>query len=140
MRHPRKMHGSMCGSHINGKALTQKILRSGIFWPSVAKNVQDHVRRFDALRCGYRRRSPEDAWGQTYTIMAMDYFIKWVEAKPLIWHDQDHVYQFLKEIFTRFEVPLVLVTDSGMQFTAGKIEGMCLDLDIEHRTASVSYP
>ncbi|GAA0145829.1 hypothetical protein LIER_05928 [Lithospermum erythrorhizon] len=53
---------------------------------------------------------------------------------------EEQVYQFLKEIFTRFGVPRVLVTDNGTQFTAGKIEDLCLELNIEHRTASISYP
>ncbi|GAA0184496.1 hypothetical protein LIER_31784 [Lithospermum erythrorhizon] len=34
----------------NSKALTQNILRSGIIWPSVAKDFQDHVRRCDVCR------------------------------------------------------------------------------------------
>ncbi|GAA0145478.1 hypothetical protein LIER_05662 [Lithospermum erythrorhizon] len=44
------MHGGICGSHINGKALMQKILRSGIFWPSVAKDAQDHVWKCDSCQ------------------------------------------------------------------------------------------
>ncbi|GAA0174256.1 hypothetical protein LIER_41684 [Lithospermum erythrorhizon] len=55
----------MCGSHINGKVLTQKTLRSEIFWPSVAKDAQDHVRSaLRPMRSGYCRGSPEDAWGK----------------------------------------------------------------------------
>ncbi|GAA0158633.1 hypothetical protein LIER_15602 [Lithospermum erythrorhizon] len=40
----------------------------------------------------------------------------------------------------RFGVPRVPVKDDGSQFTAGKIKDLCLELDIEHQTASVSYP
>ncbi|GAA0185497.1 hypothetical protein LIER_32785 [Lithospermum erythrorhizon] len=76
--------------------------------------------------------------GKRYTIMAVDYFTKWVEAKSLTRQDHDEVHQFLKEIFTRFGVPRVLVTDNGNQFRAGKNEDLCLELDIEHRTTSVS--
>ncbi|GAA0166169.1 hypothetical protein LIER_21389 [Lithospermum erythrorhizon] len=36
-------------------------------------------------------------------------------------------------------VPRVLVNHSGMHFTAGKIEDLFLEQDIEHWTASVSY-
>ncbi|GAA0175760.1 hypothetical protein LIER_28874 [Lithospermum erythrorhizon] len=44
------MHGGMYGSHINSMALTQRILQSGIFWPSVAKDAQDHVRKYDSCQ------------------------------------------------------------------------------------------
>ncbi|GAA0171990.1 hypothetical protein LIER_25904 [Lithospermum erythrorhizon] len=68
---------------------------------------------------------PKAPGGKKYTIVAVDYFTKWVEAKPLTRQDQEGVYQFLKEIFTRFGVPRVLVTDNGTQFTTGRIEDPC---------------
>ncbi|GAA0145590.1 hypothetical protein LIER_05754 [Lithospermum erythrorhizon] len=40
--------------------------------------------------------------GKRYAILAVDYFTKWVEAKPVTRHDQKQVYQFMREIFTRF--------------------------------------
>ncbi|GAA0155643.1 hypothetical protein LIER_13329 [Lithospermum erythrorhizon] len=48
---------------------------------------------------------PRTAGSKTYVIEAVDYFTKWVEAKPLPRQDQEQVYQFLKEIFTWFGVP-----------------------------------
>ncbi|GAA0143733.1 hypothetical protein LIER_35798 [Lithospermum erythrorhizon] len=36
--------------------------------------------------------------------------------------------------------PCPEVTDNGTQFTARKIEGLCLELDKEHRTTSMSQP
>ncbi|GAA0147912.1 hypothetical protein LIER_36611 [Lithospermum erythrorhizon] len=72
--------------------------------------------------------------------MVVDYFTKWVEAKPLPRKDQEQVYRFLKDIFTKFGVPRVLVRYNGTQFTTGKIEDLCTKLDIDHKTASMSYP
>ncbi|GAA0168951.1 hypothetical protein LIER_23536 [Lithospermum erythrorhizon] len=63
-----------------------------------------------------------------------------VEAKPLPRKDQEQVHQFLIEIFTRFGVPWVLVIDNGTQYTVGKIEDLCVELDIDYMTTSVSYP
>ncbi|GAA0165054.1 hypothetical protein LIER_20553 [Lithospermum erythrorhizon] len=40
----------------------------------------------------------------------------------------------------RCGVPWVLVTDNGTHFTARKIENLCVELDIDHIIASVSYP
>ncbi|GAA0159288.1 hypothetical protein LIER_16102 [Lithospermum erythrorhizon] len=45
-----EMHGGICGSHINSKAIIQRTLRSGIFCPSVAKDAQHHFRRCDACQ------------------------------------------------------------------------------------------
>ncbi|GAA0173403.1 hypothetical protein LIER_27027 [Lithospermum erythrorhizon] len=36
-----------CVSREEGLASIEEILRSGIFWPSIAKDAQDHVRRWD---------------------------------------------------------------------------------------------
>ncbi|GAA0153367.1 hypothetical protein LIER_11621 [Lithospermum erythrorhizon] len=37
-----EMNGGMWGSHIKARALKQKILRSGVFLPSIATDAQDH--------------------------------------------------------------------------------------------------
>ncbi|GAA0158505.1 hypothetical protein LIER_38914 [Lithospermum erythrorhizon] len=46
----------------------------------------------------------------------------------------------MKEIFTSFGVAQVLVTDNGTQFAVEKIEHLSAEVDIDHRTALVSYP
>ncbi|GAA0151692.1 hypothetical protein LIER_37339 [Lithospermum erythrorhizon] len=85
------------------------------------------------------RDLPRTAGSKRYAIVEVDYFTKWVEAKPLPRQHQEQVYQFLKEIFTKFEVPRVLVTDNMTQFIIGKIKDLCAELGIDHRTDSVSY-
>ncbi|GAA0157863.1 hypothetical protein LIER_38536 [Lithospermum erythrorhizon] len=82
---------------------------------------------------------PRMPWGKRYAIVEVDYFTKWVEARPLTRQDQEQVYQLLREIFNRFGVSQVLVTDNGTQYTTGRIEDLFLELDIEHITTSVLY-
>ncbi|GAA0145142.1 hypothetical protein LIER_05399 [Lithospermum erythrorhizon] len=103
-----EMNGGMYGSHINGKALTQKIQQSEIFWPSVDRDTQDHLRRCDSCQrhnniphqpphemvimlcpvpfhqwgMDIVRDLPRTPGGKGYTIVAVDYFTKGVEAKP----------------------------------------------------------
>ncbi|GAA0152468.1 hypothetical protein LIER_37496 [Lithospermum erythrorhizon] len=83
--------------------------------------------------------------GEKYTIVGVDYFTKWVEAKPLTRQDHEGVYQFLKEIFTRFKVPQVLIMGNETQFTAESVEDLYWELDalllveIRLETARVSY-
>ncbi|GAA0168355.1 hypothetical protein LIER_23088 [Lithospermum erythrorhizon] len=133
-----EINGGICGSHINGKALTQKIIRSGIFWPSVAKDAQDHVWRCNS--CQTDASIPYQPPHEMVCPISLDYFTKRVEAKPLTWQDQEQVYQFLGDIFTQFGVPQVQVTNNETQFTVRKIEDLFLELDMEYRTASASYP
>ncbi|GAA0144500.1 hypothetical protein LIER_04931 [Lithospermum erythrorhizon] len=83
---------------------------------------------------------PKTSGGKKYTIVVVDYFTKWVEVRPLTRQDQEGVCHFLKEIFTRFGVPRVLITENGTQFTTDKVEKLCWELGIEHRTVYVSYP
>ncbi|GAA0168516.1 hypothetical protein LIER_23219 [Lithospermum erythrorhizon] len=121
-----EVHGGMCGSHINARALKQKILRLGLFWPSNATDAQAHVSKCDS--CQRHASIPHQPTHEM------------VEAKPLTWQDQEQVYQFLKEIFTWFGVPRVLVTDNRDSVHLGRIEDLCTELDICHMTTLVSYP
>lgn len=54
--------------------------------------------------------------------MAMDYFTKWVEAKPTKKTTSQAVCEFIKEnIFIRFGVPIKLVIDNTTYFSSSKI-------------------
>ena len=52
-----------------------------------------------------------------FLVIGIDYFTKWVEAKPLASITQQNVKNFVwKNILCRFGVPKVLVSDNGWQF------------------------
>ena len=52
-----------------------------------------------------------------YLIVAIDYFTKWVEAKPLATISTMKVKDFVKcNILYRFGVPATLISDNGKQF------------------------
>ena len=52
-----------------------------------------------------------------YLLIGTDYFTKWVEAEPLAnIRDMDAKRFIWKNIFTRFGVPHVLISDNGLQF------------------------
>jgi uncharacterized membrane protein len=59
---------------------------------------------------------PEAAGSLKFLIVAVDYFTKWVEAKPLATITPANVKKFLWEhIVCRFGVPLYVVNDNGRQ-------------------------
>ncbi|GAA0166165.1 hypothetical protein LIER_21386 [Lithospermum erythrorhizon] len=84
---------------------------------------------------------PKAQGGAEYTIVAVDYFIKWVEAAPLKKTRSEEVVQFLwKKIITRFGILRILVSDNSPQFEGQVLADFCEKFGIEHRFAPVYYP
>jgi len=48
----------------------------------------------------------------------VDYFTKWVEAKPLRITTSQEGTNFLVEVFSRHGIPELIITNNGVQFTA----------------------
>jgi transposase InsO family protein len=84
---------------------------------------------------------PEAAGRLKFLIVAVDYFTKWVEAKPLATITAANVKKFLWEhIICRFGVPLYLVSNNGKQFADGKLQEWCQELNIKQIFTSVAHP
>jgi len=50
-------------------------------------------------------------------LVAIDYFIKWIEVKPLATITTQHVQKFIWKCITcRYGVPHTIVIDNGRQF------------------------
>ena len=59
------------------------------------------------------------------TIVAAYYFIKWVEAQPLVNMTQANVIKFIKtQIIYRFVVPETITIDQGTMFTGEKMKAL----------------
>ena len=70
----------------------------------------------------------------------MDYFTKWVEAKPLENIRDVDVKKFIwKNIITRFGVPRTLILDNGLQFDSKAFGKYCCDLGITNRYSTMAY-
>ena len=70
----------------------------------------------------------------------MDYFIKWVEAEPLVnIRDVDAKKFVWKNIFTRFGVPRTLIWKNGFQFDSKAFRRYCCDLGITNRYSTPAY-
>nr|GEX39798.1 reverse transcriptase domain-containing protein [Tanacetum cinerariifolium] len=54
--------------------------------------------------------------GNTYILVAVDYLLKWVEAKALPTNDARVVLKFLKSLFSRFGTPKAIISDHGTYF------------------------
>ena len=70
----------------------------------------------------------------------IDYFTKWVEAKPLAnIRDVDAKRFVWKNIVTSFGIPHTLVSDNGLQFDSKVFKRYCCDLGIKNRYSTSAY-
>ena len=76
-----------------------------------------------------------------FLVVGINYFTKWVEAKPLAKITQQNVKNFVwKSIVCRFGVPKVLVSDNGRQFDNTPFRDFCKQLGINNHYSSHSHP
>jgi len=76
-----------------------------------------------------------------FLIIAVDYFTKWIEAKPLTTITTQQVQQFVwKDIICRYSVPHTIITHNGRQFIDKELAKFYTGLDIKHTTSSVEHP
>ena len=76
-----------------------------------------------------------------FLIVAVDYFTKWIEAKPLTTITAQQVQQFMwKDIICRYGVPHTIITDNDRQFIDKELAKFYIGLGIKHITSSVEHP
>ncbi|XP_075499078.1 uncharacterized protein LOC142537448 [Primulina tabacum] len=105
----QEIHEGVCGNHLGGRALAEKALRQGYFWPTMRRDAEKLVRHCHAcqdhtninhqpttLLQPLESPLPFVQWGmdivgpfpiasgqRKFILVAVDYFTKWVEAEPL---------------------------------------------------------
>lgn len=73
--------------------------------------------------------------------MAVEYFTKWIERKPLINITSTALQKFLwQNIVCRFGVPLELTVDNGKQFDSNGFGELCNQLRTKLCFTSVYHP
>ena len=76
-----------------------------------------------------------------YAVVAVDYFTKWVEAKPLTVISSKKVQEFVWEsIICPLESPHEIVLDNGTQFDSNKFRTLYDNFGIKKRFSSVDHP
>ncbi|PKA59790.1 hypothetical protein AXF42_Ash011914 [Apostasia shenzhenica] len=155
----KAVHKGECGTHARGRSLVMRILRQGFFWPNIHKDAQAFVEK--CSQCQYyadMQRQPAGylkpinsswpfaIWGLDFLgsmptamrnykwiLVAVDYFTKWIEAKPLTQPTAQNVENFLwANIVCRYGVPMTIITDNGTNF--------CEEHQINLKYASVWHP
>ncbi|XP_039687770.1 uncharacterized protein [Medicago truncatula] len=162
-----EVHEGVCGSHISGRYLAAKLLRAGYYWPKMAHDCCEFVKKCDKCqRFSHKKNAPANEltsvfspwpfhkWGVDivgpfpqapgqlkFLIVGVDYFTKWVEAEAVSKITGERVVKFYwKKIICRFGLPKYIVTDNGTQFASSKVVNFCKQLGIETKFASVIHP
>ncbi|KAJ1691406.1 hypothetical protein LUZ63_015561 [Rhynchospora breviuscula] len=162
-----EVHERICGSHQGMVSLSGRIIRAGFYWPSLRKDVEEYVRRCE--KCQFHARIPRqpphpmqsisspwpfDVWGidllgpfsqgqgnVKFLVVAVEYFTKWIEAKPLATITSQKVVDFVRhQIVYRYGLPHTVISDNVTQFTGAPFQDFCKGLRIRSCTSSVSHP
>ncbi|KAM2301651.1 hypothetical protein ACFX1S_032546 [Malus domestica] len=159
-------HTYACGGHFGTQRTTFKVLECGFYWPTLFKDARTFCLTCD--RCqrtgniGQKDQMPQvpifvveifDVWGIdfmgpfpssfgfTYILLAVDYVSKWVEAKPTRTNDSKVEADFVKtNIFSRFGMPRVLISDGGSHFCNRTIEALLKKYHVTHKVSTPYHP
>jgi hypothetical protein len=76
-----------------------------------------------------------------YVVVAVEYFSKWIEAKPLATITSVTVQKFFwQNIVCRFGVPKEITVDNGTQFDAETFKDFCDRIGTKIHFASIRHP
>jgi hypothetical protein len=77
---------------------------------------------------------PSPVW-QVFILIATYYFTKWTKVVPLKHSRDDHVISFLEtNIFSRFGIPLEIITNKDPAFIYAKLTQFLAKLGVKHFT------
>ncbi|CAN6704221.1 unnamed protein product [Malus baccata var. baccata] len=159
-------HTYACGGHFGTQRTALKVLECGFYWPTIFRDARTFCMSCD--RCqrtgniGPKQQMPQtpifsveifDVWGIDfmgpfpsshgflYILLVVDYVSKWVEAKATRTNDSRVVADFVKtNIFARFGMPRVLISDGGSHFCNRTIEALLKKYNVTHKVATPYHP
>jgi hypothetical protein len=139
----KEIHAGLCGTHIGSRPLLGKVFRQGFYWPKAASDAEDLVQKCkNYQKCARDQKQPTwplQRWGLDllgplppaqgnlkYIVVAVEYFSKWIEAKPLATITSATVQKFFwQNIVCRFGVPKAIIVNNGTQFDAVTFKVFC---------------
>ena len=81
------------------------------------------------------------SFGNSYTLVGVDYVSKWVEAIPCKRNDHRVVLKILKEnIFSKFGVPKAIINDGGTHFCNKSFKTLLAKYEVKHKLAAPYHP
>ncbi|GJY22650.1 reverse transcriptase domain-containing protein [Tanacetum coccineum] len=162
----REIHEGSCNMHSGPRSVVAKAIRTGYYWPTMHMDARKLIR--ECNDCQVHRPVPRNPqqnlspitspwpfykWGidiagpfpegpgkVKFLIVAVDYFTKWIEAKPVATITGNQVKKFVWDnIVCRFGLPGEIVSDNGKQFRDNPFKDWCEKLCIRQCFASVKH-
>ncbi|GKA52582.1 reverse transcriptase domain-containing protein [Tanacetum coccineum] len=160
-------HISENSMHSGPRSMVAKAIRTGYYWPTMHLDARKLIR--ECNDCQVHRPVPRNPqqnltpitspwpfykWGidiagpfpkgpgkVKFLIVAIDYFTKWIKAKPVATITGNQVKKFVWDnIVCRFGLPGEIVSDNGKQFRDNPFKDRCEKLCIRQCFASVKHP
>src|SRR6266540_947842 len=157
-------HDDPTQAHQNADAMYYHISKRYL-WQDMRKNIKEYAKTYfqcqqrGSMRQNNQKRTipPTDIFerwevdivgplpitreGNRYIVVAMDYFSRWPEARPLKMANADTVATFLyEEIICRFGAPRILQSDRGTHFVNELIQRLTRRFRIKHSLSSPYHP
>ncbi|GJU83149.1 reverse transcriptase domain-containing protein [Tanacetum coccineum] len=158
-------HHGLTGGHYGPLITAMNVFDVGFYWPTIFKEAQTLVQNCDACQrsdsISRRDKIPlnniqvseiVDIWGIDFMgpflkshkfeciLVAIDYVFKWAEAEALPTNDARVVVNFLKKLFSLFEILKALISDRGTHFCNRQIEKILKNYGVHHRIATTYHP
>ncbi|GJS35608.1 reverse transcriptase domain-containing protein [Tanacetum coccineum] len=156
----REIHEGSCSMHSGPRSVVAKAIRTGYYWPTMHTDARKLIR--ECNDCQVHRPIPRNPqqnltpitspwpfykWGidiagpfpegpgkVKFLIVAIDYFTKWIEAKPVATITGNQVKKFVWDnIVCRFGLPGEIVSDNGKQFRDNPFKDWSLGEGIKAR-------
>ena len=159
-------HTYACGGHFGTQRTALKVLQCGFYWPNIFKDARTfcltcdkcqrtgnisakdqmpqvsvlNVEIFDVWGIDFMGPFPS-SFGFMYILLAVDYVSKWVEAKATRTNDSKVVSDFIRtNIFARFGMPRVIISDGGSHFCNRTIEALLRKYNVNHKVSTPYHP
>ncbi|XP_022041452.1 uncharacterized protein LOC110944036 [Helianthus annuus] len=139
----REIHEEICGMHSGTRTVVAKAMNVGFYWPRMYETTSEEIKRCDNCQVhapmtnrhkhlmipvstswpfqkwaiDIIRPFPKGPGGVKYVVVAIDYFTKWIEAKPLAKITREQTRRFVLDIIIcRYGVPkeLGVITASNL--------------------------
>ncbi|GJV05049.1 reverse transcriptase domain-containing protein [Tanacetum coccineum] len=163
----REIHEGSCSMHAGTQSVMEKSLRIGFYWPTMHEDARIVIRACQDCqvhkpvpRNPQQKLSPITSpwpfykWGidiagpfpegpgkVKFLIVAIDYFTKWIEAKPVATITGNQIKKFVWDnIICRFGLPGEIISDNEKQFQDNPFKDWCEKLCIRQHFASVKHP
>ncbi|GJR48213.1 reverse transcriptase domain-containing protein [Tanacetum coccineum] len=157
--------GPTSGGHHSANLTAQKVFDTGFFFPTIYQDAHTIIKSYDTYqrqgKISQRDEMPQnaiqvcqifDVWGinfmgpfpsshgNKYILVAVDYLLKWVEAKALPTNDARVVVKFLKSLFARFGTPRAIISDRKTYFCNDQFAKVMSKYGVTHRLATAYHP